>query len=123
MRSSASSEQIPQTVSRATWVALGVDVIEHSVVFIDDRKRGRVRLDRRRRARVREPQGNAGFPDSASDQSAGRVECPDCSEGRQYDQLANATLTTSLIQAIFAATVKSPDPTETASLLQLPRGV
>jgi lambda family phage portal protein len=31
---------------------------------------------------------------------------------RQYDQLADATLTTSLIQTIFAATVKSPEPTE-----------
>lgn len=33
---------------------------------------------------------------------------------RQYDQLADATLTQALIQAIFAATIKSPDLTETA---------
>ena len=31
---------------------------------------------------------------------------------RQFDQLADATLTATLIQTIFAATVKSPDPTE-----------
>lgn len=31
---------------------------------------------------------------------------------RQFDQLANATLTASLIQAIFAATIESPSPTE-----------
>ena len=31
---------------------------------------------------------------------------------RQYDQLANATLTKSLVQAIFAATVESPSPTQ-----------
>lgn len=33
---------------------------------------------------------------------------------RQFDQLSDATLTAALIQAIFAATVKSPDPTEVA---------
>ena len=31
---------------------------------------------------------------------------------RQFDQLADATLTATLIQTIFAATVKSPEPTE-----------
>lgn len=31
---------------------------------------------------------------------------------RQFDQLADATLTAALIQTIFAATVKSPEPTE-----------
>jgi lambda family phage portal protein len=31
---------------------------------------------------------------------------------RQYDQQADATLTASLLQTIFAATVKSPEPTE-----------
>ena len=31
---------------------------------------------------------------------------------RQYDQLANATLTAALIQAIFAATIESDAPTE-----------
>lgn len=33
---------------------------------------------------------------------------------RQFDQLADATLTAALIQTIFAATIKSPDPTEQA---------
>jgi lambda family phage portal protein len=33
---------------------------------------------------------------------------------RQFDQLADATLTAALIQTIFAATIKSPDPTEVA---------
>ncbi len=32
----------------------------------------------------------------------------------QYDQLADATLATALIQTIFAATVKSPEPTQSA---------
>lgn len=31
---------------------------------------------------------------------------------RQFDQLADATLTAALLQTIFAATVKSPEPTE-----------
>jgi capsid protein len=31
---------------------------------------------------------------------------------RQYEQLSDATLTQALIQAIFAASIKSPDPTE-----------
>jgi lambda family phage portal protein len=31
---------------------------------------------------------------------------------RQFDQLADATLTSALLQTIFAATVKSPEPTE-----------
>ena len=31
---------------------------------------------------------------------------------KQFDQLADATLTAALIQAIFAATIKSPEPTE-----------
>lgn len=35
---------------------------------------------------------------------------------RQFDQLADATLTSALIQAIFAATIQSPEPTE--SVLQ-----